>query len=129
MELSAPTFQNTRVSCVPYQRIFESVDGLGYFAAAEYKLGLRKLIESILESFVRHSRNRADELVGELTADYSAHLRHVPDGGQSIQPGHQRSVKSRRNGMGRKRLLEHVFPLLFLKQPDFNHCFRQFFDE
>src|SRR5262245_22626011 len=119
MDLSTTTFQNTRVSRVPNQRMFESVDGLGDFAAAEYKFGLDKLIESILQSFVRHSGNRADELVGELTADYSTHLRHFPDGCQSIQPGHQRSLQRRRNGKGRKRLVEDVFPLLFLKQPDF----------
>lgn len=84
MDLSAPTFQNTRISRVPYQRMFESVDGLGEFAAAEYKLGPGKFIESILQFFVRHSGNRADELVGELTSDYSTHLRHFSDGCQSI---------------------------------------------
>ena len=97
MKLLAPTAQQRPIRGILDEGVFEDKRRLARAAAAEDQSSLDQLVQLITQLIVRAVRDRLHRVVGELTADSRANLRHLLDRAEPIQAGHQRIMQARRD--------------------------------
>ena len=98
MESLASAAQQGTVSSVLDQGVLEHESGLQRGAAAKYEPGAGQLIERIPEFAVRPPGYRDQLFVRKFSAERRPDLRHLPDGGEAVEPGKQRCMQARWNG-------------------------------
>src|SRR6516225_8100306 len=98
-------------------------------ATLEYELGIYQLAQRTWQIFLRQTRNRSDQLIGEYPTNCRANLCHVLPGGQSIQSGEKRGVQRRGNGQWRQRPDQLVSVGSLAEQVALQYGLRQLLDE
>ena len=75
VKLLAPTAQQGAIRSILHQCVLETVLRIGWYPSSENQLGSQQLCECAVDLLLRHSRNRADHLMGERTAERGTNLR------------------------------------------------------
>ena len=129
VELAAPPSQERLVSRILYERVLESVSGLGRRSDGEDQLARDQLLEGVVERVIRHRRYRSQQFVRELTADARADLRHLPHRRKTIQTRHERVMQRGGDGQVGQRPGQCIRPVGPGHQAALDHRLGQFLDE
>ena len=78
VQLLTPAAQQGAVCRVLHQRVLEGVLSIGRRTAPEDQLGASELFEGFVQLLLRHSRDRADEFIGERTPERGGRAGRAP---------------------------------------------------
>src|SRR5215813_10424032 len=121
--------QQRAVGDILNQRVLEQIRGARRRATTEKQAGVRQLSERHAQLRVPAAGDSSEQFVGKLATKRGAHLGHLLDSMQPIEPGQQQSLEARRNGQRWYRAGEYVGVILFEQQSAFEYTVCQFFDK
>ena len=81
--------QQRLIGGILHQGVLKEVGRLGEDAALVEQLGRDQLCQTLLQRGLVHRRHGTQEGIRKLPPQDGAKLRHLFDGGQPVQPGHQ----------------------------------------
>jgi hypothetical protein len=89
VDLLAPGAEQCAVRGILHQRVFEGVLCIGRRSTPEDQLGACQLRKGVIDLWLRHLCDCADQLVGERTAERRSYLRYLTRRREAIKAGQQ----------------------------------------
>src|SRR5262245_923825 len=104
--------QQRTVGDVLNQGVLEQIRGPRRRPTTEKQAGVRQLSKRHAQLRVPAAGDSSQQFIGKLATKRGAHLGHLLDSMQTIEPGQQQSLEARRNGQRWYRAGEYVGVIL-----------------
>src|SRR5215469_8171353 len=128
VQLLARAAQQTAMRSVLHQRMFESINRLGWRASLEDQLGSDETGESRLQLIVGKTRHGMHQRIGKLASHRRADLGYQTNRRQAVQPRHQRVTQTRRDREWWQSAVEHIAISFLAQQTTLEYALRQLLD-